>query len=229
MTTRLSHRSVVLSFPLVATAAAAFFVAPILSGCAASKTAKGAVIGGAAGAGVGAATGVKKGAVIGGAAGVVVGGLIGHYMDEQEKKLQTVEGAKVERDGDILKVVFDSAILFDSDKSDLKSSAVTNLTQVAKVLTDYPETNLLIEGHTDSENTEMYNQSLSERRAAAVRSYLVGQGVASARLKTMGYGEMTPIASNETADGRAQNRRVEVKIEANEDLKAKAAAEEKQG
>jgi outer membrane protein OmpA-like peptidoglycan-associated protein len=200
-----------------------------LTGCAASKTAKGAVIGGAAGAGVGGLAGGKKGAVIGGAVGAVAGGVIGHYMDEQEKKLQTVEGAKVEREGDMLKVTFDSAILFDSDKADLKDASRANLAKVAAVLKEYPETNLLIEGHTDSQNTETYNQKLSERRAGAVESFLIEQGVAASRLKSKGYGEMTPVASNETAEGRAQNRRVEVKIEANEDLKAKAAEQEKQG
>lgn len=226
--TRVGHHGT-LSSSLVAPIAAAVFAAQILAGCAASKTAKGAIIGGAAGAGVGAAAGGKKGAVIGGAAGVVVGGLIGHYMDEQEKKLQEVEGAKIAREGDMLKVTFDSAILFDSDKYELKENSKANLTKVAKVLTDYPETNLLIEGHTDSQNTDSHNQALSERRAEAVRTFLVGAGVAGTRLKTKGYGETMPVASNETADGRAQNRRVEVKIEANEDLKAKAAAEEKQG
>jgi outer membrane protein OmpA-like peptidoglycan-associated protein len=215
---------VVLSFItlLVATAVA-------VSGCSASKTAKGAVIGGAAGAGVGAAAGGKKGAVIGGAAGVVVGGLIGKYMEDQEKKLKEVEGATVVREGDMLKVTFDSAILFDSDKAELKGSATDNLTKVANVLNEYPETNLMIEGHTDSQNTEPYNQRLSERRADAVKVYLIEKGVGPSRLKTKGYGEMTPVATNETPEGRAQNRRVEVKIEANEDLKAKAAAEENKG
>lgn len=202
---------------------------PLVSGCAMSKTARGAIIGGAAGAGAGAAAGGKKGAVIGGVAGAAVGGLIGHYMDEQEKKLQTVEGAKIEREGDLLKVTFDSAILFDVDKTDLKPAAQENLKKVATVLNEYPDTDLLIEGHTDSQGSESYNQRLSERRADSVKGFLIEQGVSPSRLKAKGFGEMAPIASNETPEGRSQNRRVEVKIQPNEELKAKAAAEEGQG
>ncbi len=208
---------------------AALVVSALGVGCATSKTTKGAVIGGLAGAGVGAAAGGKKGAVIGGAAGAIAGGLIGHYMDEQQKKLATIEGAKIVRDGDMLRVVFDSAILFDSDSSMLKGSAHTNLANVAKVLNEYPKTNLLIEGHTDSQNTESYNQTLSERRAESVRTFLIAQGVASSRLQTKGLGEMAPVASNETAGGRQENRRVEVKIEPNDQLKAEAEAAEKKG
>ena len=208
---------------------AALVASALGAGCATTKTTKGAVVGGLAGAGVGAATGGKKGAVIGGAVGAIAGGLIGHYMDEQQKKLATIEGAKIVRDGDMLRVVFDSAILFDSDSSVLRGSAGTNLVNVAKVLNEYPKTNLLIEGHTDSQNTESYNQSLSERRAGAVRSFLIDRGVASSRVGMKGYGEMAPVASNETPEGRQQNRRVEVKIEPNDQLKAEAAAAEKKG
>lgn len=208
---------------------AALAAGPILGGCSASKTTKGAVIGGGTGAVIGGAAGGGKGAAIGAGVGALAGGIIGHYMDQQEKELQTVEGAKVEREGDVLKVTFESAILFDVDKTDLKDAAHTNLTKVAGVLNDYPATNLLIEGHTDSQGSDSYNQSLSERRADAVKAYLIEQGVAPARLKAKGYGEGTPIASNGSPEGRSQNRRVEVKIEANDELKAKAAAEEKKG
>lgn len=213
----------IISFTLVA----ALVASALGAGCGASKTAKGAGIGALAGAGVGAAAGGKKGAVIGGAAGALAGGLIGHYMDQQEKKLQTVEGAKVEREGDMLRVVFDSAILFDSDKAELKPAARTNLTKVAGVLNEYPKTNLQIEGHTDSQNTDSYNQTLSERRADAVKTYLIDQGVSPGRMDTRGYGESMPIASNDTSEGRSQNRRVEVKIQANEELREEAAEEDK--
>jgi outer membrane protein OmpA-like peptidoglycan-associated protein len=204
-------------------------VAAVAAGCGASARTKGAIIGAAGGAGVGAAAGGKKGAVIGGAAGAVVGGLIGHYMDEQEKKLQTVEGATVERDGENLKLTFDSAILFDTNKTDLKATSMDNLTKVASVLTEYPKTDLIIEGHTDSQGTETYNQDLSERRADSVKSFLIEKGVAPSRLQTRGYGEMSPIASNDSAEGRSQNRRVEVKIKPNEELREEAAAAEKKG
>jgi len=209
---------------------AAALVAPVLlAGCAASKTVKGGVIGGVAGAGAGAAVGGKKGAAIGAGVGAVAGGLIGHYMDEQEKKLKTVEGATVERDGENLKLTFESAILFDTDKADLKDQARTNLTKVASVLTEYPDTDLIIEGHTDSQGSDSYNQTLSERRAASVKAFLQGQGVATSRLETRGYGEVAPIASNDTAEGRSQNRRVEVKIKPNAELKERAAEADKKG
>lgn len=212
-----------------ATLAIAVAAPLLLTGCAASKTVKGGVIGGLAGAGAGAAVGGKKGAAIGAGAGAVVGGLIGHYMDEQEKKLKTVEGATVERDGENLKLTFESAILFDTDKADLKDQATVNLTKVAGVLNEYPDTDLIIEGHTDSQGSDGYNQKLSERRAESVKSFLLGQGVASKRLETKGYGEVAPIASNDTADGRAQNRRVEVKIKPNAELKERAAEADKKG
>lgn len=225
MNTCVFHSKRVISRTLVA----ALVLSALGVGCGASKTTQGAVIGGAVGAGVGAAAGGGKGAAIGAAAGAVAGGLIGHYMDEQAKKLAKIEGAKIVRDGDMLRVVFDSAILFDSDSSMLKGTAYSNLANVAKVLNEYPKTNMLIEGHTDSQNTESHNQSLSERRAESVRTYLISQNVVATRIKTKGLGEMAPIASNETADGRQQNRRVEVKIEPNDQLKAEAEAAEKQG
>ena len=203
----------------------ALVVALALTGCAGkSKTTKGAVIGGVAGAGVGAAAGGAKGAAIGAAAGAAAGALIGHYMDEQEKKLETVDGATVEREGDMLRVTFESAILFDVDKADLKSSARDNLTKVAGVLNEYPDTDLIIEGHTDSQGSDSYNQTLSERRADSVKAFLMESGVSQNRLRTKGYGELAPIASNDTPEGRSQNRRVEVKIMPNEELKERAAS-----
>ena len=206
-------------------ACAALAVVLALAGCAPrSKTTKGAVIGGVAGAGVGAAAGGAKGAAIGAAAGAAAGAIIGHYMDEQEKELQTVEGATVEREGDMLRVTFESAILFDVNKADLKSTARDNITKVAGVLNEYPDTDLTIEGHTDSQGSDSYNQTLSERRADAVKAFLMEQGVGSSRLRTKGYGELAPIASNDTPEGRSQNRRVEVKIMPNEELKERAAS-----
>jgi outer membrane protein OmpA-like peptidoglycan-associated protein len=214
-------RSSHLKFAVCAALAAAL----ALTGCAGkSKTTKGAVIGGVAGAGVGAAAGGAKGAAISAAAGAAVGGIIGHYMDQQEEELKTVEGATVEREGDMLRVTFESAILFDVDKADLKSSARDNLTKVSGVLNEYPDTDLVIEGHTDSQGSDAYNQTLSERRADSVKAFLMDQGVSQNRLRTKGYGELAPIASNDTPEGRSQNRRVEVKITPNEELKERAAS-----
>jgi outer membrane protein OmpA-like peptidoglycan-associated protein len=208
--------------------AAAVLMAISVTGCA-KKTTRGAVIGGVAGAGVGAAVGGKKGAAIGAGAGAVVGGLIGAYMDKQEKELKTVEGAKVEREGENLKVTFENAILFDVDKTDLKPQARDNLAKVAGVLNDYPDTDLIIEGHTDSQGSDSYNQTLSERRADAVKVFLIDEGVSPSRLQTRGYGELAPIANNDTSEGRAQNRRVEVKIKPNEELRERAAEEDQKG
>lgn len=202
-----------------------------LSGCSGmSKTKKGTAIGGAAGAVVGAAIGSKsdspgKGAVIGGAAGAVVGGVIGHYMDKQAEELAVIEGATTERVGDEIRVTFENAILFDFDSSVLKSSSETQLSQMAEVFAKYPDTNIIIAGHTDSKGSEEYNQKLSERRANAVQGFLLGKSISQSRVTTYGYGESSPVASNDSDDGRRLNRRVQIEIRANEKLKAQAAKE----
>jgi outer membrane protein OmpA-like peptidoglycan-associated protein len=209
---------------------AAFALLAASSACASlSQKEKGAVIGASAGAAAGAAIGnangsTAKGAIIGAAIGGTAGAVIGHQMDQQAKEIkQGVPGAIVERVGEGLQVTFASGLLFDTDSDVLNASARQNLSSLASSLDKYPGTDLLIVGHTDAVGTDSYNLSLSERRAAAVTNYLASQGVTRARLRPAGRGESEPVASNDTDAGRAQNRRVEVAIYANEALKAQAA------
>ncbi|HEX5581296.1 MAG TPA: OmpA family protein [Gemmatimonadaceae bacterium] len=213
---------------ILAATAAAFGVGG-LTGCQSlSNKERGAIIGAATGGAVGAAVGSKnggvaRGAIIGAAVGGAAGAIIGHQMDQQAKELeQNIPGAIVERVGEGIEVTFQSGLLYDFDSSDLKPEARTNLQNLARSLDRYPNTNLLIAGHTDSVGTDSYNQTLSERRARAAAAYLVSQGVASSRIRTVGMGEREPEASNDTAAGRAQNRRVEVAIYADDQLKAQA-------
>lgn len=205
-------------------------IASTFYGCSSlTKTEKGAAIGagggGVLGAFIGKAAGnTALGALIGGAVGGTAGGLIGHKMDKQAAEIkQTVPGATVSRQGEGILVKFDSGILFDVDKSDLKPDAQNSLKQLAVSLQNNPQTNILIIGHTDSTGTVTYNQELSLRRANAVKSFVIEQGVNGVRLSTLGKGESEPIVSNSTAAGRAQNRRVEVVIVANDQMKQKAA------
>jgi outer membrane protein OmpA-like peptidoglycan-associated protein len=218
---------------LVGVVIGAFALGSIM-GCSASRTRKGAAIGGATGAAIGGVVGhqhdkTAQGAVIGAAAGAVIGGVIGHYMDKQAEELAKIEGAKTERVGDEIKVTWDNAILFDFDSAMLKTESQDNIQKMADVFVKYPDTDIIIAGHTDSKGSEDYNQKLSERRAASVREYLVDMGVAPSRLRSVGYGELRPAATNDDDAGRSLNRRVEVEIKANEELKARAAEEEKQG
>jgi outer membrane protein OmpA-like peptidoglycan-associated protein len=195
-------------------------------GCAEwSRTQKGAAIGAGAGGALGAlighkagstAVGVLLGAVIGGAAGAY----IGNYMDKQAAEIERdIEGARVERVGEGIKITFSSGIMFDVDKTFLKDQYKGEIRELATILNKYEDTNILLEGHTDSTGSEAYNLDLSNRRAQAVADYLATQNVNPARFSITGYGESQPIASNETSEGRAQNRRVEVAIYANEKLK----------
>lgn len=198
-----------------------------LAGCAqpTTKTQRGAAVG----TGVGAATGAVAGQMIGGdtegtligaavgaAVGGVAGGAIGRMMDNQEaafrQQLAGVEGANVQRNANTLALTFKSDTLFDSDSSALKPGFYDELTRVSRVLNQYPQTNLMIVGHTDSTGSEVYNQQLSERRAATVKNALAGQGVNPARMSAIGYGETSPIADNRTEYGRQLNRRVEITI-----------------
>lgn len=201
----------------------------IASGCdSLTKTQKGAAIGAGAGGTIGAFIGkaagnTALGAVIGGAVGGTAGAFIGRKMDRQAAEIkQTVPGATVTREGEGIIVKFDSGILFDVDKTDLKTAARTNLENLATSLKNNPQTNISIIGHTDSTGTASYNQTLSERRASSVKSYLVDNGVTGSRLSTTGKGKNEPIASNSTPDGRAQNRRVEIVIVANDAMKNEA-------
>jgi len=201
-----------------------------LTGCASlSNKEKGAIIGAttgaAAGGPIGRSTGSPpRGALIGAAVGGAAGAIIGHQMDQQAKEIdQNVAGATVERVGEGIHVTFASGLLYDFNSDVVKPTAQTNLRELAKSLSKYPNSNLLIAGHTDSVGTDAYNQQLSERRAAAAAAYLVSQGVDRARIITRGLGEAEPVEPNTTEAGRQQNRRVEVAIYANEELRQSAA------
>ena len=183
-------------------------------------TAAGAVIGGILGNNIGKGKNAPVGAVLGGIVGGVAGNVIGGKMDKQAKEIkETLPGAEVERVGEGIKVTMkENMVNFGFDSSNLTPAAQMNLDKLAEVLKNNPDTNINIYGYTDSKGTDSYNLSLSDRRAAAVKTYLVSKGLASSRMLTMGMGEKEPIASNSTDDGRAQNRRVEFAITANEDM-----------
>jgi outer membrane protein OmpA-like peptidoglycan-associated protein len=193
-----------------------------------SKATKGAIIGTTGGAVAGAAIGkaagnTAAGAIIGAAVGGTAGFLIGRYMDKQAAELKKdLEGAEIERVGEGIKITFHKGIQFAINSSELTASSKTNLTDLAKVLNKYADTNVLIEGHTDITGKRDYNQTLSEKRAASVSNYLKSIGVTGERITNVGYGPDQPVADNGTDSGRAQNRRVEVAIFANEKLKKKA-------
>lgn len=204
----------------------------LFTGCASwNKTQKGAVIGtaagGAAGAVIGRASGnTALGAIIGAAVGGGAGAVIGRQMDKQAEEIEkNVPDAKVERVGEGIVVEFSSNILFGFDESNLSDDAKTNLDKLVVVLNSYPDTDIEVQGHTDSKGSEAYNQTLSEQRAGTVSSYLSGKGIAYNRLTIKGFGETLPKYENNTADGRTQNRRVEFMITANEKMKAEAEKE----
>lgn len=205
-------------------------VSMLISGCSSfTKTEKGAAIGAGGGGLIGALVGhaagnTAVGTLVGAAVGGTAGALIGHKMDKQAAEIkQTVPGATVTREGEGILVKFDSGILFDIDKTDVKPAAQTSLQKLAASLRNNPQTNIMIIGHTDSTGTAAHNMDLSVRRAGAVKQFLVNQGVDNSRLGTQGKGETEPIAPNSTAAGRAQNRRVEIVIVANDQMKQQAA------
>jgi len=210
---------------LICLTAAAFLA--VMWGCAGwSNTQKGAVIGAGTGAAIGGLIAKKTvaGVLIGAAVGGAAGALIGNYMDKQAAEIQRdIEGAKVERIGEGIKITFDSGILFDVDKAALKPQVQSELTELAGILKKYEDTNIMLAGHTDATGPEDYNMELSRRRARSVADYLAAQAVDPARFTVEGYGETQPVASNETPLGRAQNRRVEVAIWANDKLKKAAS------
>lgn len=205
-----------------------FAAVTALSGCAGMETktgqgaAVGAGVGAAAGAGVGYAVGKDaKGALIGAAIGAAAGGLtgaaVGNYMDKQEQAMREAlaqsEAASVRRETDVLSVTFKGDVSFGVDSAVLKPGAQQEIARVAQVLNQYPQTTILVAGHTDSTGAEEYNQKLSERRAEAVKNALVGRGVAPDRITIVGQGESMPIADNGTPEGRQMNRRVEIRIQ----------------
>lgn len=193
------------------------------SGCASmNKKQEGAVIGAAAGAAVGGVIGnqtgsTAKGAIIGAVVGGAAGAIIGHQMDQQAKELnETIKGATVERVGEGINVTFASGLLFAFNSDEIQSTAGQNLKELAASLNKYPDSQLLIVGHTDNVGDDAYNQRLSERRANSAAAYLATQGVARTRIQTSGKGEAEPVATNDSEAGRTQNRRVEVAIYASE-------------
>lgn len=207
-------------------------VAITLAGCSSmNKSQKGAVIGaaggGATGAVIGRASGnTALGAIIGATVGGVAGSVIGRQMDKQAAEMEKeVPGAKVERVGEGIVVEFSGKVLFGFDKAGLTSEATTNLSSLTDILNKYPNTDIVIQGHTDDKGSNSYNQALSERRANAVSNYLIAHNIKNSRISTVGYGETSPKYSNGTEDGRSQNRRVEFLISANEKMKEDARKE----
>jgi outer membrane protein OmpA-like peptidoglycan-associated protein len=207
-----------------------------IAGCASMKKRdKGVLIGAGAGAVIGGIIGKEAGntaagAIIGAAIGGAAGGFIGHYMDKQAEEIEKdIEGAKVERIGEGIKITFDSGILFDVNKSDLKTQAQTNLLKLAEILNKYEDTEILIEGHTDSTGPYDHNIDLSLRRAQMVANNLAANNVATNRFTIMGYGPDQPVEPNDTASGRQANRRVDLAIYANDKLKSVAKKQTEEG
>jgi outer membrane protein OmpA-like peptidoglycan-associated protein len=195
----------------------------MLTSCASwNNLTKGTLIGTTAGAAVGAAAGAyfgdtTKGAIIGAVVGGATGAIIGRNMDKQAEELARMEKAKVERIGEGIAISFESGLLFATNSADLQPAARENLTTLATSLKNFPDSDVLVVGHTDSTGTAAYNQTLSERRAASAKAFLVSQGVADSRIKAEGRGKNEPIADNKTVEGRDANRRIEVAIFANPD------------
>ncbi len=196
-----------------------------------SKTAKGGVIGAGTGAAAGAVlgrviggkNGTAAGAIIGAAVGGTGGALIGRRMDKQAEELQRdMKNARVERVGEGIKITFDAGILFDTNQSALRAASMTEIDKMAAVLNKYPDTNVIVEGHTDNSGSDAINQPLSERRAQAVADYTRTKGVDGTRIQTQGYGSSQPVADNSTMEGKQANRRVEIAIFANEKMKKAA-------
>ena len=197
-----------------------------LSGCSSlNQTQRGAVIGAAAGGAVGAAVGratgsTARGAIIGAAVGGTAGAVIGAQMDKQRGELASeLENARVERYGEGLLVTFDSGLLYDYDSDVVKPTARANLTDLSNSLRRYPDTEVLIVGHTDADGSESYNMNLSQRRADAARNFLVSQGIPAERVRTQAMGESEPVSDNSSEAGKALNRRVEVAIFASEEYR----------
>ena len=182
-----------------------------------AKATNGALIGAVAGAAIGVASSSKsdrgKGALIGAASGAALGGGIGYYMDVQETKLRqqlASTGVSVTRVGDTIVLNMPNEVTFQVDKTDLSSGAMRVLDSVVLVAKEYDKTQLNVVGYTDSSGSESYNLRLSQVRASEVGNYLIRKGVSGQRVLTQGRGEDSPIASNATPQGRAQNRRVEI-------------------
>jgi len=199
-------------------------IATLLTGCAidpytgeekVSNTGWGAGAGAALGAGIGALAGGGKGALIGAGAGAALGAGAGYYMDTQEAKLRARlegTGVRIQRQGDNLKLIMPGNITFATNSANINGSFYPILDSVSIVLKEFDKTSINISGFTDSSGSDMYNQTLSEGRANSVASYMVRSGILHGRIQSRGFGERYPVASNDNAMGRAQNRRVEISI-----------------
>ncbi|MBU2996359.1 OmpA family protein [Cellulophaga baltica] len=217
--------------------AAIMFSVALITSCTAIKNANnsqkgavigsssGAVIGGVIGNNVGSGNNTALGAILGAVVGGAAGGYIGNRMDKQAERIEEeIPGAEVTRVGEGINVVFneDAGVYFDTNKSDIKGTSANTLNSLTGILNEYPDSDILIEGHTDSAGPDDYNMELSKKRAQSVSNYLNNNGINSSRLTTKWYGETQPKGDNTTTEGKAQNRRVEVVIVANENLKEEA-------
>ena len=193
-----------------------------------SKTTQGAAYGAGGGAVAGAVVGGiigkdLKGAAIGAAAGAAIGGLagagVGNMMDRQEAEMRQAlaqsEEVAIRREGDLIALTLKGDVSFDVDSDVVLPGLYTELDRIAQILVKYPQTTIVVEGHTDSTGSDAYNQGLSERRALSVQRLLVERGVIPARITTVGYGETRPVATNDTPAGRQMNRRVEIRVNPN--------------
>lgn len=218
---------------------AMLFAVTLLYGCDATRNAsnkqKGTVIGATGGAVIGGVVGnqvgdgnTALGAIIGGVVGGAAGAYIGDRMDKQAERIEEeIPGAEVERVGEGINVTFDetSGVYFDTDEYSIEGQSRTALNKLAGIFKEYPNTNILVEGHTDSTGSDAYNLTLSKNRAQAVSTFLVNEGISSGRIETKWYGESQPKYDNSTVEGRAKNRRVELAIVANEELIEEAKRE----
>ncbi len=211
-------RTAVLAFGLTTVLAGCQTLDPYTQEAKTSNTTKGAIIGAVAGAVVGLVSGDdaverRQRALIGAGVGALAGGAVGNYMDRQEARLRAElqgSGVSVTRIGDNITLNMPGNITFATDSSDISPAFFDVLTSVSKVMKEFDKTVVEVAGHTDSTGSDAYNQTLSERRASSVASYLQSQGISNQRLITVGMGERMPVADNSTADGRQQNRRVEI-------------------
>ncbi len=208
----------------------------VLAGC--NNTQKGAAIGAGGGAVLGAIVGklagnTAVGAAVGAAVGTGAGAIIGKKMDKAKAEAEAVQNAKVESVTDAnglaaVKVTFDSGILFATNKAELNAAAKTSLTDFAKVLKENSDMDIAVIGHTDNTGSDAINNPLSENRAKSVSTYLKNSGVNASQIKTVeGQGSKNPVADNSTAEGRTQNRRVEVYIYASQEMIQAAQAQAK--
>lgn len=219
-----------------------FMCMALITGCSATRNAnnkqKGAVIGASGGAVIGGIIGnnvgkkgnTALGAIIGAVVGGVAGGYIGDRMDRQAERIEEeIPGAEVTRVGEGINVTFneEAGVYFDTSKSNVKGTSATTLDKLAGIFKEYPNSDVLIEGHTDSAGPDDYNMKLSQQRAESVTNYLISKGIEANRFSTKWYGENQPKADNETTEGKAKNRRVELAIIASKDLKEEAVEKTK--